>query len=201
MLAPPLCWGCRGRARRGESLCTGCRARLHRLSGEPVWLSGIRIWAPVGYSGPARELVRALKFRGASRVAEAMAAQIVAGAPAGLVSGTTVVPVPLHPKRLRSRGFNQAAVLAAALGRRAGLPVVDRLVRSGPALAQVGRHHAARRAGPAGPIESRGRAPARVLLVDDVVTTGATLAACSAALARAGAAEIRAVAFARTLGR
>jgi ComF family protein len=201
MLAPPLCWGCGGRARRGEPLCTGCRACLHRLAGEPVWLCGIRVWAPVGYSGPARELVRALKFRGAGGVAESMAAQIAAGAPEGLLSRTTLVPVPLHPKRLRSRGFNQAAVLAAALGRRAGLPVVDLLVRSGPALAQAGRHRAERRAGPAGAIESRGRAPARVLLVDDVVTTGATLAACSAALARAGAGEIRAVAFARTLGR
>jgi ComF family protein len=201
MLAPPLCWGCGGRARREEPLCTSCRASLHWLSGEPVWLSGIRIWAPVGYSGPARELVRALKFHGAGRVAESMAAQIAAGAPAGMLSGTALVPVPLHPQRLRSRGFNQAALLAAALGRRAGLPVVDRLVRSGPALAQVGRHRAERRAGPAGTIESRGRAPARVLLVDDVVTTGGTLAACSAALARAGAAEIAAVSFARTLGR
>jgi ComF family protein len=166
-----------------------------------VWLSGVRIWAPVGYSGPARELVRALKFRGASRVADSMAAQIAAGAPAGLLSETALVPVPLHPRRLRTRGFNQAAVLAAALGRRAGLPVVDLLVRSGPALAQVGRHRAERRAGPAGSIEARGRAPARVVLVDDVVTTGATLAACAAALTRAGSAEIGAVAFARTLGR
>jgi ComF family protein len=154
----------------------------------------------VGYTGPARELVRALKFRGATALAESMAAQIAAGTPSDLLSGAALVPVPLHPKRLRSRGFNQAAVLAAALGGRAGLPVADLLVRSGPAAPQAGLHRAERRAGPAG-IATRGRAPARVLLVDDVVTTGATLAACSAALRRAGAADVSAVTFARTLGR
>jgi ComF family protein len=145
--------------------------------------------------------VRALKFRGATGVAESMAAQIAAGTPSDLLSGATLVPVPLHPKRLRSRGFNQATVLAAALGGRAGLPVADLLVRSGPAAPQAGLHRAERRAGPAGTIATRGRAPARVLLVDDVVTTGATLAACSAALRRAGAADVSAVTFARTLGR
>jgi predicted amidophosphoribosyltransferase len=130
-----------------------------------------------------------------------MAAQIVAGAPAGLLDGVSVVPVPLHPRRLRARGYNQAALIAAALARRAGLALADQLIRTGPATAQVGRHRPERRAGPAGAIEARHRSPARVLVVDDVVTTGATLAACSAALAGAGAVEIAAVTFARTLGR
>ncbi len=201
MLAPPLCWGCDGPARRGEPVCARCRAALHRLAAEPVWLCGVRVWAPLAYSGPARDLVRALKFRGARGVADTMAAQIVAGAPTDFLEGATVVPVPLHRRRLRARGFNQAALIAAALARRAGLQLADPLVRTGPATAQVGRHRPERRAGPAGAIEARGGVPARVLVVDDVVTTGATLAACSAALVAAGAVEIAAVTFARTLGR
>lgn len=212
LLAPPICWGCDGPARRGEPLCRGCRASLHRLAAEPVWLSGVRVWAPVAYSGPARRLVGALKFSGARGVADAMAAQIVANAPSELLArepsemlaGVTLVPVPLHPRRLRSRGYNQAAAIAEALARRAGLEVADCLARTGPPLTQVGRDRVERRAGPAGEIRVRLPAPAvprRVLIVDDVVTTGATLAACRASLVAAGAVEVAAVAFARTLGR
>ena len=131
-----------------------------------------------------------------------MAAQVVANAPAELLSGLTVVPVPLHPKRLRSRGYNQAAVIADAIARRAGLEVADCLVRSGPAVTQMGRDRAERRTGPVGVIEAAAAAaPERVLLVDDVVTTGATLAACRNALLAAGSVEFGAVAFARTIGR
>jgi ComF family protein len=201
LLAPPLCWACDGPARRGEALCSRCRGSLHRLAAEPVWLSGVRVWAPVAYSGPARDLVGALKFRGALGVADAMAAQIAANAPPELLAGVTLVPVPLHPRRLRSRGYNQAAAIAAALASRTGLELADCLARTGPALRQVGRHRAERRAGPAGAIEVRGPAPPRALLVDDVVTTGATLAACRAALAGTGSTEAAAVVFARTLGR
>jgi predicted amidophosphoribosyltransferase len=179
-----------------------------------VWLSGVRVWAPVAYSGPARRLVGALKFSGARGVADAMAAQIVANAPCELLAGVTLVPVPLHPRRLRSRGYNQAEAIAEAVARRAGMEVVDCLARTGPALTQVGRDRVERRAGPAGeirlreaPVRPRPRqdsapsVPRQVLLVDDVVTTGATLAACRSSLVASGAVEVAAVAFARTLGR
>ena len=89
MLVPPLCWGCGGVARRREPLCGGCRGLLRRLAPDPVLLCGVRIWAPVAYSGPARDLVRALKFRGASAVADAMAAQMAANAPAELLRRRT----------------------------------------------------------------------------------------------------------------
>jgi ComF family protein len=204
MLVPPLCWGCGGPARRREPLCLKCRSSLRRLAAEPAVLCGVRVWAPVAYAGPARELVRALKFRGALGVADGMAAQIVAGAPAGWLDSlapAALVPVPLHPWRVRRRGFNQARVLAAAVGRRAGLAVVDCLVRSGPAGTQVGRGRAERRAGPEGAIAARSPTPARAILVDDVATTGATLAACAAALRAAGAREVAGLAFARTPGR
>lgn len=201
LLAPPLCWSCQGPARRGDSLCRGCRGLLHRLAAEPVWLCGVRVWAPLAYSGPARDLVSALKFRGAAGVADPMAAQIAANAPWDLLQGSTLVPVPLHPKRFRSRGYNQAAAIAGALAHRTGLALADCLVRTGPPVTQVGRHRAERRAGPAGSIEIKAEAPERVLLVDDVVTTGATLAACQKALREAGTSEFSAVVFARTLGR
>jgi ComF family protein len=200
LLAPPLCWSCSGLSARGEVLCRGCRLALHRLAAEPVWLAGVRVWAPVAYSGPARDLVRALKFRGAVHVADAMAAQIVANAPEGLLDATAV-PVPLHPRRLRSRGYNQAAAIADSLARRARLEVSDCLARSGPSITQMGRNRSERQAGPVGSIDLVGIAPPRVLLVDDVVTTGATLAACREALAAAGSLEIAAVTFARTIGR
>src|SRR5215213_3552474 len=151
LLAPPLCWSCSGPARRGEVLCRGCRLALHRLAAEPVWLAGVRVWAPVAYSGPARDLVRALKFRGAVHVADAMAAQIVANAPEGLL-GATAVPVPLHPRRLRSRGYNQAAAIADALKRRSRLEMSGCLARTGPSITQMGRNRAERRAGPVGSI-------------------------------------------------
>jgi ComF family protein len=201
LLAPQLCWGCSGPVRRGDVLCRGCRGALQRLSAEPVWPCGVRVWAPVAYSGPARDVVSALKFRGAVGLADAMAAQIAANAPPELLAGVTLVPVPLHPRRRRSRGYNQAAAIAAALGERAHLPLADCLVRKGPAVTQVGRHRAERRAGPAGVIAATEPVPSRVLLVDDVVTTGATLAACQNALRDAGTSELAAVVFARTLGR
>ena len=207
MLVPPLCWGCGGLARRREPLCVGCRRLLRRLGPDPVLLCGVPTWAPVAYSGPARDLVRALKFRGAAAVADAMAAQIVANAPAALAatpraaSPPVLVPVPLHPRRLRRRGYNQAAMNAAALARRAGVEVADCLARTGSAATQVGRDRSERRAGPAGSVELRAQVPDLVVLVDDVATTGATLAACAAVARAAGAHEVTALVFARTIGR
>jgi predicted amidophosphoribosyltransferase len=268
MLVPPLCWGCGGVARRREPLCGGCRRLLRRLGPDPVLLCGVPVWAPVAYSGPARDLVRALKFRGATAVADAMAAQIAANAPADLLgaegaeaalgaanseaalraggtdaalgaggtdaalgaggtdaalgaggtdaalgAGTSppgagraawrpaLVPVPLHPRRLRRRGYNQAALIADALARRAGLEIADCLARTGSAATQVGRGRAERRAGPAGSVDLRAPVPGCAVLVDDVATTGATLAACAAALRVGGSVDVAALVFARTIGR
>jgi ComF family protein len=168
-----------------------------------VRVGSVSAWAPVGYEGPARALVRALKFRGAVALADAMAAQIAANAPPGLIrEEAALVPVPLHPRRRRRRGFNQARELAGALSRRTGLALEDCLERAGPGYTQVGRGRRERRAGPAGGVRARaGPVPRRAVLVDDVVTTGGTLGACAEALQAAGCREIVAVAFARTLGR
>ena len=155
----------------------------------------------MAYDGPARELVKALKFHSATRIADEMAALVVANAPPRWLTAT-LVPVPLHPARRRTRPFNQAELLARAISTRAAsLPVHDCLTRTGARQPQVGRGRAARLQGPAGAIHARGPVPRTALLVDDVVTTGATLAACAAALRAAGAGHVAAVAFARTAGR
>jgi predicted amidophosphoribosyltransferase len=200
LLAPPLCWSCGGHAARGRALCAACRRGLVFLPREPVLLFGVRIWAPVAYDGPARDLVRALKFRGALSLAREMAALAVASSPDGLLDGE-LVPVPLHPVRQRRRGFNQAAVLADAIAQTTGLVTADCLRRRGPGPPQVGRGRGARLSGPAGSIEARARVPSAALIVDDVVTTGATIAACATALRQAGTTEVAAIAFARTPGR
>jgi predicted amidophosphoribosyltransferase len=205
LLAPSFCWACGVSAQPHEPLCRTCKGRLRWLEPEAVELAGVAVWAPLAYDGPARAVVRGLKFRGALGLAEPMAAPMAAVAPPELLDGLALlVPVPLHPRRARARGFNQAERLAVALGRRTGMRVADCLRRRGPAgVHQVGRGRAERLTGIAGSVELRPgvRAPAQALLVDDVVTTGATLAACAAALQAGGTTDVAAIAYALTPGR
>src|SRR4051794_22513495 len=93
VVAPPLCAGCGAAAGRLEPLCAECRRRLRWLAREPVAVGALAAWAPVAYEGPAQGVVRALKFRGATGAADAMAAQIAACAPPGwLEGGRSLVP-------------------------------------------------------------------------------------------------------------
>jgi ComF family protein len=205
LVAPPLCLACGAAAQVHQPLCRACRADMRWLAFEQAELPGPPVWAAVSYDGPARALVAALKFRGAIGVADAMAAQMAACAPPGLLEGRALVPVPLHPARRRRRGFNQAEELARALSRRTGLPLADCLRRTagGARASQVGRGREERLGALDGAFRLRAESPVpmRALLVDDVVTTGATLAACAAGLESGGVRQVGAVVYARTPGR
>jgi predicted amidophosphoribosyltransferase len=218
-LVPPVCLACRASLTGANAqLCVSCRRALPWLAEPrcprcalpapcgrrcPARSAAFeRAWAPLAHDGPARALVAALKFRGALPVAQLMAAQIAASAPRELLANAVLVPVPLHPARRRARGFDQGTLIAAALARRGGLPVVACLRRGGRPTRQLGADRTTRRAAAERQqLRTCGPVPEHVLLVDDVHTTGATFDACAHALRAAGAQRVTAVAYARTLPR
>ena len=177
----------------GAAPCAACARQLRPAPDlpTPVGLDGLV--APLSYTGTGRELVARLKYRNARAVLPALAAAMAA-----LVDPATVDVVtwaPTSATRRRERGFDQARLLARAVARRLHRPCRSLLSRdSGPA--QTGRPRSERITGPTFTVTRR--PPARVLVVDDVVTTGATMLAASRALKSAGAFAVKGVAAART---
>ena len=208
MLIPTTCPVC---GARGPAPCGGCAALLRTAPSLPAPPGVDGCAALLEYDGAGRELVARLKYRNARSsvpfLARGMAALALAATSAdadvdapGDRPGVDVVDVvtwaPTTPARLRARGFDQAEVLARAVARRLGVPS-RRLLRRGGGPAQTGRGALARHQGPAF-APCRALRGGRVLLVDDVVTTGATVAAAARALREAGAARVAVVAAART---
>jgi predicted amidophosphoribosyltransferase len=212
LIAPPACAACRMPLRDGL-VCGACLRRLPWLRGHrcprcalPRHRGGCpasaaafdRAWAPLAYEGAARDLVGALKFRGALPVAGLMAAHLAANLPLDL-RGKPVVPVPPHAVRKRHRGFDPAALLAAGLAARAGLPLTRCLRRADRGRRQVGVGRSQRRSAGRFAAVATAAPPAAVLLVDDVHTTGATLDVCARALKESGAEWVGAITYVRTL--
>ena len=155
---------------------------------------------------PADTLVHALKYEGwrelAEPMAEAMAPAPLPPCPPGV--RRTVMPVPTTAARVRGRGYNQALLLAEGVARRLGLDLVDGLRRTRGDVTQIALHPSERRANVKGVFVAREEAGSRlrgahVLLVDDVLTTGATAVAAAMELARVGVSEVTLLTYARAL--
>lgn len=195
LIAPPLCAVCGDPCEVETPVCPRCEAGITMGAPCPLTIPGVdRAWTAAPYEGVPRRLVAALKFGRRVALAGVAARAIAASAGDRELTGA-LVPVPADPWRRRLRGFDPALAIASELARELGSPLSTCLERShGPR--QVGRSRAERLA--AGPrVCVVAEPPAEAVLVDDVVTTGATLSACAAALREAGAKEILAVTFVR----
>ena len=196
-LGPPWCAGCHAPFAfdRGEgALCGDCLARPPRHAG---------IRAAVAYGDVARHVALRLKYAGRTALAETVARPMARLLPD---DAELLVPVPLHRGRLWGRGFNQAALIATAIGRARGVPsdpfALERR-RATPVLRGLGGRQRAAAVKGAFVVPDRRRARLRgkrVVLIDDVHTSGATVHACTAALLHAGAASVTILCWARVLG-
>lgn len=227
---PAACLGCGDHLpleRTSELVCGGCRTRLR----EPPWPRCERCGYPLGSRAvpgpeclecrgwdaeltgarssvvlkpPADDLVHGLKYGGWAELAGYMGRRMARCAiPPPLASGPyLVVPIPTTSRRMRSRGYNQAHLLASAVSEAVGRPLREALERRRGGPTQVGLHPAERRANVKKAFVVRDDAAvllsgARVLLVDDVLTTGSTAAAAARRLVQAGATEVYLSTFAR----
>jgi ComF family protein len=210
-LLPPVCRLCGADGRQGRELCRGCEADLPwirtpcRRCGRPLpeaageSLCGRclrrpppfdQVIAPLRYQPPVDRLIHAFKFRGdlpAGRLLADLLQQAAADRAPRLL-----LPVPLHDRRLRERGFNQALELARQLGRQLRMPVAsDLLVRSRATPPQHELPAKARRANIRGAFRVNGSLPAPALaVIDDVLTTGHTAGEIARVLKQAGASRV-----------
>lgn len=212
LIYPPKCAGC---GRRGTLLCQTCLRECHphgdgccprcgsRVSGSTcvTCLRFIRhldeLRAAYSYSGPVRDLVHRFKYDGLHASADWMAEQMPV---AWLPEDAALVPVPLHARRQKERGYNQSELLAKAVGRRTGLPTMRALKRvryTSPQAQQEGMGRWANIKDAFEPTPSLGGTRV-VVLVDDVCTTGATLEECASVLRSHGVEKVAALVFART---
>ena len=189
---PPWCERC-GQPEPHFGPCRLCAAW-------PAALRAVRsaVWLAEG----AREAVHALKYGGLPRIADDLAAAMAADL-LPTDEASVLVPIPLAPKRLRQRGYNQSEALARALARLWRIPVVDMLIRSRETATQTALTPETRLANVAGAF-TPGRRPgvsrdSNYILVDDVFTTGATLAEAARALEQAGARTVFGVTFGRAV--
>ena len=198
VLFPVRCVGC---SRSGAYLCAACLTQAKRPSPAPPPESGplADVLTPLAYEGVARTAVQHLKYRGVRALAPEMARLMAWEVAVTVPPPFAFVPVPLHPKRLRERGFNQAELLAREVARVLDAPLTTGAVRRmKDTSSQVDTSNRADRLrNVRDAFASTGSLDGEtIVLVDDVTTTGATLSAAASALLSAGAARVYGLTFA-----
>ncbi|MBM4405110.1 MAG: ComF family protein [Chloroflexi bacterium] len=210
----PRCVQCE---REGSYLCARCLSQARRLSGayqpsgtvttesgacisERIAIEGV--YAPFAMEGAVREAIHQLKYKGLRAIARTLAEHMAEHMKSEGLTADAIIPLPLHKRRFRERGYNQAELLAAHVSRASGIPLRTDLTartaflgpqaRSGSLAERWSHVHGAFTARPTA-------SGLRILLVDDVCTTGATLNACAAALKEAWAASIIGLTCAREI--
>jgi len=228
LVFPPACPGCGRMLARHSAVCPDCWRRIAFIERPYCEVLGIpfshdlgpgmlsaeaianppdfdRLRSVCAFDGTARNLVHALKYRDRTELAPMLAVWMARAGGEMLAECDALVPVPLHRMRRLSRKFNQAAELAGALSRLTGRPMLaDAVRRSRNTAHQVGLSRTGRsenvrgafRITPRGKTELLGK---RIVLIDDVYTTGATVSALARAARRAGASDIGVLTFARAL--
>jgi ComF family protein len=207
---PARCAGC---GRDGAPLCPACEpaldARLGLPPGVPIGLPGdlpadlLQLEWCAPFVGTVRRALHDLKYAGEQRLAEPLGRAVARRWAKAAAGGDLIVNVPVHDARLRRRGYDQAALIALVAARELGLPHASILRRTRATTAQfdlgrvdrAGNVRGAFALVPGGP--SHALVDRWVVLVDDVVTTGATLSACARPLLDAGALGVSAIAVAR----
>ena len=173
--------------------CQDCRTREPQYS---------RVWAPYAYCSPLQDAIALFKYRGKVALADALAALLIQALPDRL-EFDVLMPIPLHSNRLRQREFNQSLLLADRIGPARGLPVSYRnLIRTVDTDPQISLPRAARLQNLRKAFALRKPqdiAGARILLVDDVFTTGTTASECARVLLKAGAKQVGVLALARSV--
>jgi ComF family protein len=224
---PPLCAACREPV-TDSGLCAACWSKLAFIAPPYCERLGIpfaydagpgmlsmeaiadppsygRARAAVRYDEVARKMVHALKYNDRLDLAPAMGRWMARAGQELIAGADALVPVPLHWRRLWARRFNQSAVLAKAIAETSGIAVAYTLIRRvKPTAQQVGLSKAERATNVQGafrvPADGKGEVRGRrLILIDDVLTSGATLDACTRALLRAGAANVDVLVFARVV--
>ncbi len=197
-LFPDRCVGC---GSHGALFCPTCRAALRPYphNDPPPGLDAMLV--PWLYEGPLRQAIHRMKYRSQRRIAAPLGDLLAEYLRRHPQSVDALIPVPLHATRLAERGFNQSSELATRIARATGIPLVSGLERCRDTghQAQLSRRERHDNIAAAFVWNVYAPPPARVLLVDDVLTTGATLVACGDALRAVGTREVRAVALARSL--